>query len=79
MLKSFQLKRIMVKYLRYKCAYPLIALECNSTLGTSYNDNGAADILAINKNRHLIEIEVKISLSDLKADRKKPSTNISGK
>jgi len=65
------LKYIMAQYLRYDLACPILALECPSRLASSYNDGGAADLLAVNKKRQLIEVEVKISLADLRADRKK--------
>lgn len=68
---ALELKAIMARYLRYDRACPILALECPSRLANSYNSGGSADLLAVDKFRHLIEIEVKVSISDLRADRKK--------
>jgi len=68
---SFELKCLVSHYLRYDLVCPVIGLEVSSSLASTYNNGGMADLLAVNKNRHLIEVEVKISLADMKADRKK--------
>ena len=66
-----EMKRLIARYLRYDLACPVLALECASSLDTSFNDGGAADLLAVDKKGYLIEVEVKISIADFKADRKK--------
>jgi len=47
-----------------------VALEANSRL-EAFNDGGQADVLAVDKNRMLTEVEIKLSLADLKRDRHK--------
>lgn len=68
---AFEIKRIIARYLRYDIQCPILGLECSSMLNTSYNDGGAADLIAVDKNRYIIEVEVKISIADMKADRRK--------
>jgi hypothetical protein len=68
---SFELKCLVAHFLRYDLTCPVIGLEVSSSLASTYNDGGAADVLAVNKNRYIIEVEVKISLADMRADRKK--------
>jgi len=43
------IKRIVARYLRYDCGCPILALECPSSLASSFNNGGAADLLAVNK------------------------------
>jgi hypothetical protein len=64
---SEQIKAVIASYWRYVKQCPVIALEANSDL-SSYSGAEMADVLAVNKNRFLIETEVKISLADLKRD-----------
>jgi len=54
-------------YFRYKLQCPLISYERS----TKYDYLYFPDILIINKNRYPIEVEIKVSLSDLKNDMKK--------
>lgn len=68
---SQDMKRFVAHYLRYDLQCPVLGLEVASSLATSFNDGGSADVIAINKRRYLIEVEIKISLVDLKADRRK--------
>ncbi len=68
-MNSDQLKAIIASYWRYVVQCPVVALEVSSRL-SSYSDE-RADILAVNKNRLLIETEVKVSLGDLRKDHKK--------
>lgn len=49
----------------------MLALECPCRLASTYNDGGAADLLAVDNTRQVIEVEIKVSISDLRADRKK--------
>lgn len=72
---ALELKAMMARYLRFERACPLLALECPSMLENSWTTGGAADLLAVDKAGFLIEIEVKVSISDLKADRNKPKHN----
>ncbi len=69
-MNSEHLKAITASYWRYVMQCPVVALEVSSSL-SSYSDDERADILAINKNRFLIETEVKVSLGDLRRDYKK--------
>ena len=68
---SGEMKRLIARYLRYDLLCPILALECASSLNTSYNDGGSADLLAVDKKGYLIEVEVKVSMVDFRADRKK--------
>jgi hypothetical protein len=72
---ALELKAIMARYLRFDRACPLLALESPSMLENSWTTGGAADLLAVDKSGHLIEIEVKVSISDLRADRNKEKHN----
>ena len=69
-MNSDQIKAIIASYWRYVMQCPVVALEVSSSL-RSYSNDERADILAVNKNRLLIETEVKVSLGDLRKDRKK--------
>jgi len=71
-INALGIKRLAAHYLRYDLVCPIIGLEVASSLASTYNNGGLADILAVSKQGYLIEVEVKISLSDMKADRKKP-------
>lgn len=64
-----QIKAVIASYWRYVRQCPVIALEVNSNL-SSYSGE-MADVLAVDKNRFLIETEVKVSLADLRRDAKK--------
>ena len=65
-----QLKAIIASYWRYVRQCPVIALEVNANL-SSYSDGERADVLAVDKNRFLIETELKVTLADLRRDAKK--------
>ena len=67
---SDQIKAIVASYWRYIKQCPVIALEVNSNL-SSYSGEETADVLAVDKNRYLIETEVKVSLADLRRDIEK--------
>ena len=69
-MNSEQLKATIASYWRYVKQCPVVALEVSSTL-SSYSDGERADILAVDKGRFLIETEIKVSLGDLRKDRKK--------
>jgi len=64
------IKAVIASYWRYIRQCPVIALEVSSNL-SSYADEERADVLAVDKNRFLIETEVKVTLADLKRDVKK--------
>ncbi|MBA7536071.1 hypothetical protein ES705_28333 [subsurface metagenome] len=68
-MNSEHLKAIITSYWRYVMQCPVVALEVSSSL-SSYSDDERADILVVNKNRLLIETEVKVSLGDLRKERK---------
>ena len=65
-----QIKAVVASYWRYVRQCPVIALEVSSNL-SSYSGDEIADVLAVDKNRFLIETEVKITLADLRRDAKK--------
>ena len=67
---SDQIKAIVASYWRYVRQCPVIALEVDCNLN-SYSLDERADVLAVDKNRYLIETEVKANLADLKRDAKK--------
>lgn len=69
-MNSEQLKAVIASYWRYVRQCPVIALEASSSL-SSYGGDELADVLAVNKNRFLIETEVKVSLADLRRDHLK--------
>lgn len=65
-----QIKAVIASYWRYVRQCPVIALEVNSNL-SSYSGEETADVLAVDKNRYLIETEVKLNLADMRRDIKK--------
>ena len=65
-----QIKAVIAAYWRYVRQCPVIALEVNSNL-SAYSGEERADVMAVDKNRYLIETEVKITLADLRRDAKK--------
>lgn len=67
---SDSIKASVASYYRYGRQFPLVALEANSRL-EAFNDGGQADVLAVDKTRLLIEVEVKLNLADLIRDRQK--------
>ncbi|MDO9580400.1 MAG: MmcB family DNA repair protein [Bacteroidales bacterium] len=69
-MNSEQLKAIIASYWRYVRQCPVIALEISYNL-SAYADEERADVLAVDKNRFLIETEVKVTLADLRRDVKK--------
>jgi hypothetical protein len=71
MLSSDDIKAAVASYFRYVRQFPLVAFESGPDLVSAWRPSNQADILAIDKHRMLYEVEVKISLSDLKANRKK--------
>ena len=64
-----QLKAVIASYWRYVRQCPVIALEVSHNLSAYAEER--ADVLAVNKNRFLIETEVKVTLADLKRDARK--------
>ena len=71
MLDTGEIRNRIARYLRYERNCPVLALECPCRLASTYNNGGAADLLAVDNTRHVIEVEIKVSISDLRADRKK--------
>ena len=67
-LTASEIKAMVAGYFRYKRQCPVIAFEASDKL--KWADGEPADILVITESRMLYEIEVKISLSDLKHDKK---------
>ena len=65
-----KVKAAVLSYCRYSMQCPLVALEANCRLQT-FNYGGQADVLAVTKNRLLVETEVKLNLADLRRDRNK--------
>lgn len=62
---SYIMKAIAASWLRYDRKCPLVTFE----RGLDYNSN--PDVMAVNPSRFLVEIEIKISMSDFRADAKK--------
>jgi len=62
-----QMKVKIAQYLRYKMQMPVVAFE-----SACYGSNGQSDVLAIDTKRYLTDIEVKLSIADLRADINKP-------
>jgi len=58
-----EIKVKVAQYLRYKKQMPVVAFE-----SVCYGNNGQSDILAIDPKRYLTDVEVKLSLTDLRAD-----------
>ena len=65
-----EIKAIVASYWRYVKQCPVVALEVNSNL-SPWSGGEMADVLAVNKNRFLIETEVKVTQADLRRDAKK--------
>jgi hypothetical protein len=63
--RSIDLKAAILGYLRYQKQYQLVALEVDWNPGHGYV---LADIVAVATSGRLIEVEVKTSMSDLRAD-----------
>lgn len=70
MVNSDQIKATIASYWRYVRQCPVVALEVSSNL-SSYSGGELADVLTVDKNRMLIETEVKVTLADLKRDARK--------
>ena len=66
MITSSDIKSVMLSHWRYKKQCPLVALEA-----CAWEIGGTSDVLAVKENGLLIDIEVKLSISDFKADIKK--------
>jgi len=64
---STHVKASVASYFRYKRQCPLICFERTSKTYDFYSP----DILVVRKDRKIIEVEVKVSISDLKNDCKK--------
>lgn len=67
---SEQIKAVIASYWRYVRQCPVIALEVSHNLSV-FAGAERADVLAVNKNRFLIETEVKVTLADLRRDAEK--------
>ena len=65
-----EIKASVAAYWRYIRQYPFVALEASCRL-EAFADGGQADVLVISKSRYLIEVEVKLSIADLRRDREK--------
>ena len=63
-----EVKAVVLAYWRYTRQCPLVGVEGWCDL---QNYGELADVLAVTKERMLIETEVKVTLSDLKSDIKK--------
>jgi len=64
-----EVKAMVAGYFRYKKQCPIIAFEASNRLKTF--EGVPADLLVVTESRMLYEIEVKVSISDLKHDFKK--------
>jgi len=68
-IRAEQIKAAVASYYRYERQYPLVAFEVSSQLEGWAGE--VADVLVVDQHRHLIEVEVKLSIADLKRDVKK--------
>jgi hypothetical protein len=68
-LTSLEIKAMVAGFFRYKVQCPVVAFEASNKLKWATGE--PADILVVTKSRMLYEIEVKISISDLRGDRQK--------
>ena len=68
-MRAEQIKAAVASYWRYQRQCPVIAFEVNSQLEGWAGE--PADVLVLNQDRQLLEIEVKVSITDLKRDVKK--------
>lgn len=66
---SDDIKAAVASYWRYTRQCPLIAFEC--CVGLEWGAGELADVLVVTEDRLLSVIEVKISLSDFRQDKKK--------
>lgn len=64
-----EVKAMVAGYFRYKKQCPVVAFEASNIL--MFATSEPADVLVVTESRMLYEIEVKISISDLKNDIKK--------
>lgn len=71
MLTANEIKAKVARYWRYERQCPMVAVEASCRLD-AWNDGGQADVLAVTKDRYLIETEVKMSLADMRKDKNKP-------
>ena len=68
MINADEVKLAVLMYLRYEKQYPLVALESDCNLNTY---GPLADVMAVDKERRLVEVEVKVTLADFRRDKKK--------
>lgn len=61
-INSDLIKAAVASYWRFERGCTMVTIEA---------DYGSADVMVLTKERYLMEIEVKVSLSDLRADKKK--------
>ena len=66
---SETIKACIAAYWRYERQCPVVAFEAGSDLEWG---GELADVLAVSKERYLIETEVKVSMSDFRKDQHKP-------
>ena len=69
MINADEVKVAVLEYFRYRKQYPLVALESVNTLDVY--GVGLADVMAVTKDRRLIEVEVKVTVADFRRDKKK--------
>ena len=66
---ALEIKAMIAGYFRYKKQCPIVAFESSNKLKWATGE--PADILVVTESRMLYEIEVKVSISDLRGDIKK--------
>jgi len=66
---ALEIKAMVAGYFRYKRQCPIVAFEASNKL--RWADGEPADILIVTESRMLYEVEVKVSISDLRGDKKK--------
>jgi len=67
---SETIKACIAAYWRYERQCPLVAFEAGSRLEWGWGE--LADVLAVSKERYLVETEIKVSMSDFRKDQHKP-------
>lgn len=67
---SETIKACIAAYWRYERQCPLVVFEAFDRLEHTWG--AQADVLAVSKERHLIETEIKVSMSDFRKDQHKP-------
>ena len=66
-MKAGEAKVKIAQYLRYKKQFPVVAFEA-----VCFGKNGQSDILSLDTKRYLHDVEIKLSIADLRVEINKP-------